>query len=234
MKTIAIDTSTRYMSIALLEGERTKLEHHEDAGIRHSEILVPTIKRMVDEVAWKLKDVDLFALGIGPGSFTGLRISAAAVKAFALFLPARVVGVPSIDAIAHNAPAGHRFVAPFLDAYKGKVYTCLYGSSEGLVRRIGEPALVEARVFLAGLKNEVFFFGDGTTKYAQELENCPLAGYDKAIDWHPRAATIGLLGIRRANMGNVDDPEALDPLYLHPKECDVSEEVLRKIKEKKA
>ncbi len=230
MKTLAFDTSTRYMSIACLEGNAVKAEFHEDAGIRHSEILVPTIKNMLDQLGWDIGQIGLFCVGLGPGSFTGLRIAAATVKAFAISVPAKVVGVPSFDAIAFNAPPGENVIAPFLNAHKGKVYSCIYEFFGQEMTKKSDYLLVTVEELLGGLDGEVFFLGDGIARYKKELDGNKLARYDEGLDWYPRAARIALLGLERAGKG-LDDPETIEPLYLHPKECDVSEDVMRKMRE---
>lgn len=232
MKTLAFDTSTKYMSIACLEDGKLEAEFHEDVGIRHSEMLVPTIKDILVRLGWDIKDIGLFCVGIGPGSFTGLRIAVSTLKGFALVSSARFAGVPSMDASAFNAPSGARLAAPLLDAHKGKVYSGVYEISEGVPARKTEYLLMPIGELLDGLKEEVVFFGDAVTKYKKELDSCELADYSEGVDWHPRASIIGLLGIAKAASGG-DDPETLEPMYLHPKECDISDETMRRIREKK-
>lgn len=232
MKILAFDTSTRYMSIACLKGGELVSEFHEDVGIRHSEILVPTIKRMLDALEWKPSDLELLCVGLGPGSFTGLRIAVATIKGAMLTLDAKAVGVPSMDAMAFNAPREKKIVSPLLDAHKGKVYSCIYDLSGGLPKRKTEYLLISPEDLVGGLKEDVFFFGNGVTKYKKSLDSSKFAHYDEGLDWYPRAARIGLLGLERSKSG-ADDPESIEPMYLHAKECDISDEVLRKIREKK-
>lgn len=231
MKILSFDTSTKFMSVACLEDDTLMAEFHEDVGMRHSEILVPTMKSLLEKIDRDIRKIDLFCVGLGPGSFTGLRIAAATVKGFALSMRAKVVGIPSMDAIAFNAPLGEGLVAPLLDAHKGKAYTCLYEVSAMGIKKKTDHSLVSVDDFLRGLDKEVFFFGDGVAKYKKNLDSSPNARYDEAVDWYPRASRLGLLGREKAAAGQFDDPETIEPLYLHPRECDVSEEVMRKIRE---
>ncbi len=221
MRTLALDTSTKYLSIACLENDDVKAEFHEDVGIRHSEILVPTIKDILEGLGWELGDIELICVGLGPGSFTGLRIAVATVKGFAAVLRNKIVGVPSIDVIAMNAPPGKKLVAPFLDARKGKVYSCIYDLSEGKTKKVTEYLLVTVEELLDSLREEVFFFGDAVEKYRKKLEEHPFAQYQEDIDWYPRAVQIGREGYRRS-FHATDDPESISPLYLHAKECNIS------------
>jgi len=221
LKTLAFDTSTKFLTIALFEGDTLKAEYHKDEGIRHSEILVPVIKDMLEGLGWKITGIGLICAGIGPGSFTGLRIGVATVKALAAVTGCRVIGVPTMDAVILNYRGKEEKAAPLLDAHKGKVYSCIYGLGGGEPERTTEYMLITADDLLARLKEKVVFFGGAVSIYKDQLDKHPLAGYDEMIDWYPRASEIGRLGIARSASGT-DDPEALDPLYLHPKECNIT------------
>lgn len=220
MKILAFDTSTKFLSIACLEDAEVKTSFHEDAGIRHSELLVPTIKEILEKQGWKLTDIDLVCVGLGPGSFTGLRIAIATVKGLAAVLGNKVVGVPTMDAIAANIPSEKKRVAPFLDARKEKVYTCIYDNSGAELQRLSEYLLTTVDDLLAGLKEEVLFVGDAVEKYKEKLDGCSNAKYALDVDWYPRATEIGRLGYVKSLTGT-DDPDAIDPLYLHAKECNI-------------
>ncbi|NQT32178.1 MAG: tRNA (adenosine(37)-N6)-threonylcarbamoyltransferase complex dimerization subunit type 1 TsaB [Candidatus Omnitrophica bacterium] len=217
MKTLAFDTSTKFLTVALFDSCAMKASFHKDAGIRHSEILVPTIKDLLEGVKWNVSDIDLIAVGLGPGSFTGLRIGIATVKGLAASLGCKVVGVPTMDAIIQNVPLEKKRIAPLIDARKEKVYTCIYERGN----RITDYLLVECDEFLDQLTEEVLFFGDGVIKYKEKLDAHSLAMYDESIDWYPRATNIGLIGIEKSLSG-VDSPETIDPLYLHEKECNIT------------
>lgn len=222
MKILAFDTSTKFLSIALLEDDKTAAEFHEEAGIRHSEILVPTIKDMVKKANWETHDIDLIAIGVGPGSFTGLRIAVATVKGLAAVLQSKVIGVPTMDAMVMNFPAGKGRIAPLLDARKGKVYSCIYERSGGEPVRISDYLLITAEELLNSLDQEVTFFGDAVAKYKERLDKHPIARYIDNVDWYPRAAEIGRIGLRRSALSGTCKPEEIEPLYLHAKECNIT------------
>ncbi|MFC1480495.1 tRNA (adenosine(37)-N6)-threonylcarbamoyltransferase complex dimerization subunit type 1 TsaB, partial [Candidatus Omnitrophota bacterium] len=160
-------------------------------------------------------------------SFTGLRIAVATVKGLAAVLGNKVVGVPTMDAIVMNLPPGEKRVAPFLDARKGKVYTCIYDLTRPEAKKLTDYLLVRADEFLESLDREVLFFGDAVTKYKDELENCSLARYDEKMDWYPRAENIGRIGYEKA-LTATDDPGDIDPLYLHAKEASITNNATRK------
>jgi tRNA threonylcarbamoyladenosine biosynthesis protein TsaB len=223
MKVLAFDTSTRYLSIALADEGRTIAEFHEDVGIRHSEVLVPEISGLVIDAGLDMKDIDLLCVGTGPGSFTGLRIGVATAKGIVAVTGCGVKGVPSMDAMISKVPAGVKMFAPLLDARKGKVYSCIYRSGEDNPERIKGPELVTMDHLLSGLREKVLFFGDGTERYPELLEKCPLADVDSSIDWYPRASQTARLGAERSKEGT-DDPGELDPMYLYSRECSITNE----------
>ena len=82
MKVLAVDTSSKYASVAVIEDGRIIKELYEESEREHSETLMPMIKNILEEVNLKLEDFDLYACGVGPGSFTGIRIGIATIKAF--------------------------------------------------------------------------------------------------------------------------------------------------------
>ncbi|MDD5634148.1 MAG: tRNA (adenosine(37)-N6)-threonylcarbamoyltransferase complex dimerization subunit type 1 TsaB [Candidatus Omnitrophica bacterium] len=220
MRTLAFDTSTEFLSVALLDNDKVKAAFHENVGIKHSEVLIPTISALLKKAKWSLSDVELICVGLGPGSFTGLRIAVTMVKGLSLSLKVKVVGVPTMDAIVENAPKNKKIVAPFLDAHKEKIYTCIYRRTESDFKKETDYLLLTVEELVSNLKEKVFFFGSGIKKYKDKLETCPLAEYSDKIDWYPRADVLGRLGQKKAQT-KTDDPETLEPLYLHPKECNI-------------
>ena len=99
---------------------------HKKAKMAHSSLLIPMIDRILKKARLKIKDIDCFAVSIGPGSFTGLRIGATVVKGLAYALKKRIIAVPTLDVIAYNALDTKGVICPVLDARKSKVYACLW------------------------------------------------------------------------------------------------------------
>lgn len=221
MKILAFDTSTKFLSIALMDKEEVIKELHFEAGIKHSEILIPRIKDMLNEAGWNLSDIELICVGLGPGSFTGLRIAVATVKGLTISDGMKIKGVPTMDAMARRVEAGEKFVAPLLDAHKGKVYSCIYEKENGKITRTTDYLLLTVDELLDSLKEKVLFFGSGAEKYIEKIKENPLAEVLEGCDFYPRAADIGLIGLERLSEG-ADEAETIDPLYLHSKECNIT------------
>ena len=221
MRILALETSTEFLSLACLDNGDVAAEIHERAGMKHSEILVPRIKDILEKAGWSVHDIDLLAIGVGPGSFTGLRIGVSTVKGLSLVIRARIFAVPSLDAIAMRAPEGKELIVPVLDAHKGKVYTCVYKRSRsGKPEKKTEYMLCRVESLKDKITERSVIFGSGIDKYRSEFEKWPMAEIKDNVDWFPRAADIGRIALCLSPEAEIPAGD-LEPMYLYSKECNV-------------
>jgi len=219
MKILAIDTSTDYLSIAITNGKRTLAAFHRKVSRRHSDLLIPTIKTLMKRSGLKPKGISAIFIGIGPGSFTGLRIGVATVKAMAYALKKPIVSVGSLDAIAANAAIHKGFIMPVLDARKNKLYACLYKSDGKRTKRISRYMLLTAEELAKKVKGkDILYMGDGV----EILKAAGIAHPRGVKYWEPRAERIGRLGLKDLKKKRFKSAEELEPLYLYSKECDIT------------
>src|SRR5262249_374662 len=122
---VAIETSTRAGSVAVSRGEQVLACATGDASSSHSTDLIENIDRILHQAGLQIRDVDLFAAAIGPGSFTGLRIGLATVKSLAVAMNKKCVGVSTLAAIALAAGESERTVA-LLPAGRGEVFSQMF------------------------------------------------------------------------------------------------------------
>ncbi len=141
---LAIDTSTDYLSLALMRDGKVIARFHRRSHMRHSTLLVPMIVKLLKNARTNLKNINCFCISVGPGSFTGLRIGVATVKGLAYALKKPVVTVPTLDAIAYNVKNFKGIVCPVLDARKNKIYACLYRSDGKNMKKISKYFLIPA------------------------------------------------------------------------------------------
>ncbi|MCX5667224.1 MAG: tRNA (adenosine(37)-N6)-threonylcarbamoyltransferase complex dimerization subunit type 1 TsaB [Candidatus Omnitrophica bacterium] len=174
---LAIDTSTDYLSLAILKDGRLIVKFHKRADRRHSILLVPTIEKLIKKAKLNIGKIDCFAISIGPGSFTGLRIGVTVVKGLAYALKKRIVAVPTLDVIAENAKSFKGVVCPVLDARKNKVYACLYKSDGKSLKRLSKYLLLPVADLLKKIKAmryNVLFLGDAMGQiFAGDIERAP-------------------------------------------------------------
>jgi tRNA threonylcarbamoyladenosine biosynthesis protein TsaB len=135
---LALDTSTSTMSIAILEDGKLLRETHIHAERNHSLHLMPMIQQLTQAMGMKLADLSGIAVGVGPGSYTGVRIGVTAAKTLAWTLKLPLIGVSSLEAMALGAVISEdaqkddseqtQWIVPLMDARRSQVYTGLYAS----------------------------------------------------------------------------------------------------------
>ena len=163
MITLAMDTSGKTLSVALAKDRTLLAEASLALGYRHSVTFQPLVQDLLTRCDLKMGQVDLFVLAHGPGSFTGIRIGLAAVKAMAYASHARTMGISSLRALARSAGPYPGLVAPLLDARGGRVYASLYRQDQELMAEAPRPIalFLEGLAPLAGPSETILVTGDG-------------------------------------------------------------------------
>ena len=191
--------------------------------------LVGAIDGLLRRCGLSVRELTAIAVGIGPGSFTGLRIALSYAKGVALATGCAVVGIPSLDALALCAAylpdlAPHVTICPLLDARKHEVYAALYQQVENGLEKLSGEFLAEPRDLARRIEGSVVFFGEGAARYGDLLLEA--AGRARAVvaDWNPAAppaAMIAALGAARVAHGQLDAVGRLQPLYVRPSEAEL-------------
>jgi tRNA threonylcarbamoyladenosine biosynthesis protein TsaB len=203
VKLCAVDTSTAQGSVALYDGERLVFEDAKRVSNAHGESLLPMIEHAFASAGWSARDVARWGVGIGPGSFTGVRIAVATVKGIVLGTGAEVVPVTSLAALAALVPARGTIV-PVLDAIRGEVFV----QAIGAIAR--EPAVMLPDAVRAWLgEGEVVLVGEASKK----LSLARVVGrFDTGEHALPHARGVAALARSRSPV----DPDAIDPAYVSP------------------
>ena len=207
----------------------------------HGETVVGAIDALLRQAGVTIKDLAAIAVGIGPGSFTGLRIALSYAKGVALATGCGVVGIHSLDALALSALclpelASGTTICPILDARKGELYAALYRPVEnGLEKLSGEflakPEDLARQIELAGqIEGEVVYLGDGVTSHGDALRKeaqGPQGARGRKVTVadlslvRSSAAMIAVLGAARVASGRLDSVSSLQPLYVRPSEAEL-------------
>lgn len=222
MKILGIDTSSKFLSIALSENKDIIREESHLLDRNHSSELVPRIKELLRKSAVPIGKIDAFVVGLGPGSFTGLRIGVSAIKGFGVALKKPCVGVPSIDSIACNVMAEDKEIVPIIDAKRQQVYAAIYRRKGGRVIRESGYLLLTIEKLMKKLNGDVVFLGDGISLYKDALSGIKQsADFLEEKYWYPAAGNIIKLGFSRIKKTKNTGLDKLEPLYLYPKDCQV-------------
>lgn len=227
MKILAIDTSRETVSVAVVVDDMLRADIFIHNGRHHSEILMPAVEQAFRLAGLRADEMDFFAVTIGPGSFTGLRIGAATIKGLALSAGKPVVGVSTLDALALNAaPFDRKVICPMLDAQKNQIYTALYRPDAGpRVKRIKAEQIVDVDRWLKELQgSDIFFLGDGAVKYAERIRALYAAAACVAEERqnHVQAAATALLAQEQFLQGQRLDLLTFTPCYLRFPEAERS------------
>jgi tRNA threonylcarbamoyladenosine biosynthesis protein TsaB len=216
MRVLALETSTLAGGAALLEGERVVAESLLDVRVMHSERLMRVVDRLLGDAGWTAADLQGLAVGVGPGSFTGLRVGLATVKGLTLALGLPVAAVPTLDAMAAGLPWAALPVCPVLDARKGEVYCSRYRWEGGEMRREWEYLALAPAALAARLDGPTILIGDGAPAVATP--------HARAVTPARRGAApalVGALGLRRLRAGETVAAPDLVPIYLRPSEAEL-------------
>ena len=224
LKILAADTSTSSGSIALLEGESILLERVLVSSQTHNRRLLKSIEEALRTVGWRYDHLDGFAVTLGPGSFTGLRIGLTTIKTLAWASRKPFVGISSLDVLAAPLVLSPLPVCALINAHRNEVYGCLYRSDvHGEVRPMGPYRAMAIREVPGLIRQKTVFCGDGWLLHRGAIEELlgPLAFGAPAPFHLIRAGVLGDLARRRLTRGESDDPSTSVPLYIRPSEAEL-------------
>jgi tRNA threonylcarbamoyladenosine biosynthesis protein TsaB len=233
MRVLALDTTTRDGSVALIDGGRIVAERCGDVSRTHAERLPGEILVLLEAEGLRLTDVDLFAIASGPGSFTGLRVGIATIQGLALVERRKVVAVSALEALAQAGSRGREegsLVASWMDAHRGEVFASLHRVTNGLLFTrarleelcapvVGEPPSVLAEWAGAIDETPLFVIGDGAVRY-ETVVRSRLPQAEIAVP-PMLAGTIGLMAAARAGAGAAVDPAELRPVYVRRPDAEI-------------
>ena len=195
MKILAIDTSNRPLSVAILEDKRLLAETTTNVLRNHSTTLMPIVEDLLKKAATTIQEIDRFVVAKGPGSYTGLRIGVTTAKTFAFTLNKELVGVSSLKVLAANYKNTNRVIVPLFDARRQNVLMPdRHISLEKLQEKLKD--------------NEVVFIGEDAIKLEKEISEF-FAGEDyifaEGKDNYPSAMVLGVLGQKESVVENIND-----------------------------
>ncbi len=225
---LAIDTATSCSSVALTIGDvhcgELVASLSLNSKITHSRRLLTGIDWLLGENKIDFADINGLAVGLGPGSFTGLRIAMATVKGLATALDKPLLGVSTLDALALNC-SGEKPLCALIDARKKEVYRRWYLPDEkGIYRFQGSIEALTPKNLVLELTETSLFVGDGLFSYGEQLKE---SLGDRMIMaprslYYPSAAAIGFLCCEQLERGESMDLESSVPLYVRASDAELS------------
>lgn len=213
---LAIDTSTRWMGLALYDGSQVVGESWWQSHSHHTEELAPAVERILKLTGIRPAEIDCCAVALGPGSFTSLRIGLAFAKGMALATRLPLVGVPTLDIIAASLPLRDIPLGAVLQAGRNRLALVWYEARKGRWQARSKPEVLTAQELAERMEEPVLICGELSAEDRALLQKkrkiIQLATPAQSVR---RPSYLAELAWERWKAGKIDDPAALAPVYLH-------------------
>ncbi len=217
MKILAIDSTAKSASVAILDDDKLVGEFYLNVGFTHSQTLVPMIENLLSAANLSTDDISAFAVSNGPGSFTGVRIGIAAVKAMAMKNDTPCIGISTTECIAYNLINSDCIACAVMDARRDQVYNANFKIQNGKMTRLCKDRAISIdnlKKEISAYDNRIIFVGDGAnlcynmSKYAENVfvaDECFLYQSAKSV-----AAIAKFMFLK----GEFTSAKDLKPFYL--------------------
>jgi len=232
MLILALDTTAVTASVALLDGENVIADFSVHNKLTHSEKLLKMIDDVLLNSSYSVDDIELIAVSVGPGSFTGVRIGVATAKGLAFGRNIPVVGVSSLEAMAENITLVTPLqmesfvICPSMDARRNELYNSLFLYDGISLSRITEDRPISCDELLDELikfNKNVIINGDGAEKlfsFLKTKETDFTFSLSQCLTLRQNAVSVGLVALREYNKGNVQNASEIAPLYLRTSQAE--------------
>ncbi len=234
MHILSLETSTQHFALAIANKDTLLCERYMTSSNALEDAIITQINQLCDAAHFPFERLEGFAVGLGPGSFTSLRVGLATVKAFAHVTSKPIVGINSLDIIAHGTDfKGVDQVCVIVDARRGLVYSAIYTVKGALLERLGEYQLSPLQDVLDRVQGKTLFTGDALGLYQTAIQEAFVQSAAQSTTaqcqaifapkecWLPKAQSLVHLAWERFAKNDVDNPLSLVPMYLYAQDCQV-------------
>jgi tRNA threonylcarbamoyladenosine biosynthesis protein TsaB len=219
IRVLALDTSADSGSVALIDHDRLRGEYLFSGAQAHSERLLVMIDRLLADSACSLADIDLLAVSLGPGSFTGLRVGISTAQGLALAAGKDLLGVPTLEAIAFQARGYWEQICPMITARGQEIFTGLYRCpDQGDLQQVRAETVTDPEPWLSGISGDTVFVGSGAVLHRETItallgERARVLPYLAGL---PRASSVAALAQCRYQGAAAHATAAMAPRYIRP------------------
>lgn len=217
MLVLGIDTCCMAATTALMSDDRLVAQVVQNNKKTHSQNIMPMIDFMLSQAEVSVKDVDGFAVAVGPGSFTGVRIGVATIKALAHATGKPCIAVSTLKALANNVVPFEGIICPIMDARRGQVYNALFDGQH--LDRIADDRAISIDDLckeLESIDKDIIFVGDGLPVHADKINKAigRRAVFAQRMQMMNLGASVAELGYEKMLLGDVCGYAELKPTYL--------------------
>lgn len=221
---LAIETATTCGSLALVAQDRCLGEYSLNSSASHSRSLLSGVHWLLAQCRLSWEQIAAIAVGLGPGSFTGLRIALSTAKGLCMASDKPLIGVPTLTGLASQFPFSPLPICPVIDARKKEIYTALYRcNSQGVPEQITKAMVIPPERLQEFITTPTLLVGDGLPLYGKMLKD--LLG-DSALLAPPevcfaRGAAIGSAAWHLFREGSFLDPATTVPIYVRASDAEL-------------
>ena len=212
---LAVDTSTAQVGLALYDGAQVVGEYAWRSSQRHTVELAPAVSDLLARCGVTMENIHALGVALGPGSFTSLRVGLALVKGLAFSRRIPIVGVPTLDILAHALPASKLPLAVAIQAGRGRFALGWYKSSRNGWQAQGPARVVPVEAITDEVKSPSIVCGEFTSEDRQILATNKDVRLTPPSQSVRRPAVLAELAWKRWQAGDVDEEASLAPIYLH-------------------
>jgi len=210
MKILGIETSVKIGSLALIEGSNLVARSDIDTQMNHSARLIPVLNELLRTAGWRIGDLDGVGVGLGPGSFTGIRVGLATGEGIAFGASIPLVGVGSFQAMVRGSSAPDAQVITLLDGGRGRVYGAGYKKRGDDMEETVSPRMLSSGE-IESLCRGAWIVTPRWNDWEKESEGWEIAGGENGS---PRARWVAIVAGEKLQLNLVDEIETATPIYL--------------------
>ena len=221
---LALDTTSKIASVCLSKDDELISKTTIESQKTHSEVLLPTIDKMLKDNGLNINQVDLFGVCVGPGSFTGVRVGVSLVKGLAFGNNKKCIPVSSIEALAENLSYvdGDFICCPVMDARRNQLYNALFRVSDHQLQRLCDDRIITSENLALELKEyslDVYFSGDGKNIISKDFKQGILL--DDSIT-NPNGFSVAKIAYNKCknNPNEIYSDLNLSPVYLRASQAE--------------
>lgn len=224
MLILSLDTTSDTAAVALTEDDRVLASSFLSGAKKHSETLLVQIEHLMSVYDIPVSKIDAFAVTVGPGSFTGVRIGVSTVKGLAFASGKPCIAVSSLEALAYNLYGIHGLIVPVMDARRNQFYHAIFsGTAQGL-QRLTSDSMIDSASLQSALQQysdtPIYFVGDGYA-LAKRIPDLPNVVDTPPILQRLQAASVGHLAWMQFQSGrNIQNDSTISPFYLRASQAE--------------
>jgi len=223
MKILAIDTSCTVATAAVMDDNKLLGEYYIDDKLTHSQKLMPMIDALLTELGLSAKDIDVFAVSTGPGSFTGLRIGIATAKGLAAGSGKDMVGVSTLKAMAYRHQMCSYDIMPMIDARNAQVFCGKYKFEDGC-KTLLEPQVKNIDDIINEISTPTLVMGDGAVKNIKALAANKNILFAPPHLNMPSAAAVASAAMDEIKESGTSSPDEVNAVYIRKSQAEQEKE----------